>query len=137
MSAEPSLAFQTALRARLVASRDVTRLVPATAIRDAARPEVVPCILLGVAHVNPADRYEQFYDEVFADVHVWSTEGLSAVKAISHVIRGVIEQGAWIVEDHRVINARLASVRFLRDPDGVHSRAVLSIEATLQQTVTA
>lgn len=136
MSTEATLALQKALRSRLNASSALKAIIPAGNIGlDSRRPEAMPCVLIGPANINFADDYDQFYHELFCDVHVWAADaGLTTVKSTAEVIRQIVQAGSWVVEDHQAISVKLASARYLRDPDGVHSHAVLTIEAILQAT---
>lgn len=133
---EPTLAVQKALRARLIANAAVTALVPVANVGlDDRRPDAMPCILIGPANCTFMDRYEQFFDEAFCDLHVWTDEpGLSSVKEIAGAIRSALDAGVLNAEGFRVINSKIASARYLRDPDGVHAHGILSIEAILQAT---
>lgn len=133
-SVEPTLAIQKALRSRLIASPAVTALVPVGNVAlDARRPEAMPCIVIGPANVSFGDNFDQFFDEVFCDIHLWSNEsGISSLKPIAAAIRGAVESGQWIVEGHNAIRVTMANARYLRDPDGIHVHGVLSIEAILK-----
>lgn len=95
----------------------------------------MPCILIGPANCTFMDRYEQFFDEAFCDLHVWTDEpGLSSVKEIARAIRSALDAGVLYAEGFRVINSKIASARYLCDPDGIHAHGILSVEAILQAT---
>ena len=78
---EPSLALQTAIRARLIASPHVMELVDPPNIRDGdTRPEAFPSIILGNAQVETAGHYGSYRNvTVYLDLHIW-TETLEGAK---------------------------------------------------------
>lgn len=133
---EPSLALQKAIRGRLIADAGVTALVPATSIFDRhARPETFPCVILGDAQLawdpEPLDRDRV---TVFADLHVWQREGgMAGAKSIVGAIKQALDGGWWVLDQHSVADLHVPTVRFLRDPSGEHSHAVVTVEATLKQ----
>lgn len=135
---EPSLALQRALRARLITSPGVTSLVAVGAILDrSGRPEAFPCILIADAQAMYADRISSFHEKVFATLHVWSREeGLAGVKAIVGTIRDCLRYDRHDPLEVPGFDCRhllFASAQFMRDPDAIHSHAVVTVEATLMQ----
>jgi hypothetical protein len=131
---EPSLAFQTAIRARLIAGAGVTSLVPAASILSrSGRPEAFPCILISDGSVDCADNINDFYDLAFADLHVWTTEeGTEQVKTIVGAMRAALPVCAWTtVPGFTVPYVRPSTARFMRDPDNIHSHGILTLEATM------
>ena len=131
---DPSLALQTTIRNRLIADATVTALVPATSIFDrGSRPEKFPCIILGEGQTAFGDVFDAYYDQAFADLHIWTAESdFETVKAIAGAVRDALKTGPWLVVDHICTSLVLISARYLRDPDGVHSHAVVSVKAILQ-----
>jgi hypothetical protein len=131
---EPSLAIQKALRGRLTASAAVTALVPAEAIFDrSGRPERFPCIIIGEATSLYATPYESYHDGVTADLHVWAEEiGLTRAKEIAGAVRAAL-RGNWNVDGFRCAYATVTGARFMRDPGGQHSHAVISVSALVQE----
>lgn len=134
---EPSLAIQKALRSRFVGASAVTALVAASAIMDRnARPEVFPCILLGEAQTVTGSDLARRRVAVFLDLHVFATEtGLTTAKQIAGAIRDALKADWYAIDGWRVADLKIASTRFLRDPDGVHSHSVVTVEAELVETV--
>jgi hypothetical protein len=133
---EPSLAFQTAIRARLIAAPAVTSLVPAVNILSrSGRPEAFPCILISDGSVDCADNVNDFYDLAFADLHVWTAEeGTEQVKTIVGAMRSALPICAWAtVTGFSVPYVRPGTARFIRDPDNIHSHGILTLEATMQR----
>ena len=133
---EPSLALQLAIRARLVASSAVIALVPATSIRDAnGIPSVFPCILLGEGQTVPGGNIARTSHEVFADLHIWQKESsLAFSKSVAGAIRAALTDSRWNVPGLHVADLHVTSSRFLRDPGGQHSHAVLSLSAIVLET---
>lgn len=130
---EPSLDLQKAVRTRLVASSAVTSIIPATAIVDRnATPALDHSIVIGEAITGPDDGLARHRHHVVADLHVWRKEpGLAGSKQVVGAIREALNDGPLILDMHHVADLRIASTRFLRDPGGLHSHAVLSLEARL------
>lgn len=144
---EPTLALQTAIRARLVASAAVTELVHADAIFDRhARPEIGPavndaqwqlppsCIVIGEGHAVYADRYRTFYDRAVADLHIWREEpGLIGSKVIADAIRDALPCGPWLMPGFHAPYVAITGARFMRDPNKRHSHGVVTVEALLRK----
>ncbi|WP_051960704.1 DUF3168 domain-containing protein [Devosia riboflavina] len=70
---EPSLALQTATRARLLASPQVIEAVDPLDIRDGdTRPEAFPSIVFGNAQVEVAGHYNNYRNVTcYLDLHIW------------------------------------------------------------------
>lgn len=136
---EPSLALQTAIRARLIAHGGVTALVPADAILSrSSRPEVFPCILISDGRTDYADNYDDFYDRTFTDLHAWTQEeGSEQLKTILGPVRDALPACPWIIPGFIVPYVRLTTARIMRDPDNLHSHAILTVEATMQRKASA
>lgn len=132
-----SLALQTAVRGRLINDDLAGSLVKPEAIFDQhGLPPVFPSIVIGEGQTLHADDYEQFYDKAFLDLHIWTNEqSLTGAKAIADAVRRALRRGPWSIEDHRVIAVTVTGERFLRDPDGTHAHAIVSVEAILQELV--
>jgi hypothetical protein len=132
---EPSLALQTALRARLIASPAVTALVPAEHIFDGAtRPEAFPSIIIGDGQVVlEGDQHPAWRNvTVYCDLHVWALEaGLATVKAIAGAVWDAIgtslDVPGFLLSD----GVHVTGIRFVRDPDGKAGHAVVSVEALI------
>lgn len=134
---EPSLPLQAAIRARLVATSAVTALVPAASILDRnARPVPFPSIIIGEGLTVPDDGLARHRYEAFADLHIWATEaGLTVSKQIAGAVRQALSDGPLTVSGFHVADLRIASARFMRDPDTIHSHGVVSLEARLAELV--
>ena len=136
---EPSLALQTAIRSRLISHADLTALVPADSILSrSSRPEIFPCILISDGQTAYAGNYEDFYDTAFTDLHVWTREeGTEQVKTIVGAMRSALPTGAWPVSGFTVPNVKITSARFIRDPDNLHSHAIVTVEAIMRKASAA
>lgn len=130
---DPSLAIQVALRTRLVASSAVTSIVPATLIVDRnASPALDNGIVIGEGQTLPDEGIARNRHEVFADLHLWRREsGVVGSKQIAGAIRTALDDGPLTVSGFHVADLRIASTRFLRDPNGTHSHGVVSLVARL------
>lgn len=132
---EASLALQKAVRLRLVGSSLVTSLVSANSIVDKnARPEIFPCIIMGEGQAVISDGLARNRTHVYADLHLWATEpGLVQCKTIADAIRKALEDTIWSVEDHALADIYIASSRYLRDPDSIHSHGIVTLQAELMR----
>ena len=90
---EPSLALQTTIRARLIASPHVMELVDAKEIRDGdTRPDAFPSIILGNGQVEIAGHYSNYRNvTAFLDLHIWAKgDGLEGTKTIGGAVWNAI-----------------------------------------------
>lgn len=132
---EPSLALQTLVRSRLVASLDLFPLVPASGILDKSdRPEVFPCILIGEGQTLPGSLIDRSDFEAVLDLHLWTREpGLATVKTIAGTVRAALATGPWEIDGFHVADLRITSSRFMRDPAGPYGHAVITVEALMKE----
>lgn len=130
---EPSLLLQKAIRSRLVASPALTAVVPAVAIVDRnARPETFPCILIGESQTVPDEGLFRSRHVVYADLHIWQREdSLTGVKGIAGLIRDALTDGMWSVPGLHVADLYITQTRFLRDPGGLHSHGIITLQANV------
>jgi hypothetical protein len=136
MSAE--IALQKALRSRLIATSAVTTLVPAASILDRnQRPAPDPSIVIGEGQsTDEGDSLSRNRVSVFLDLHVWKKEpSLAGVKIIAASIRVAIRSRRLALETgFHCADAYVSSTRFLRDPDGETSHAVVTVTAKVEET---
>lgn len=132
---EPNLALQAAVRARLVASSALVALVPAANVRDAnGLPSVFPCILIGEGQTTPGGDIARKRHDAYLDLHIWAKEsGVVTSKQIAGAVRGALVDTRWAASGLHVADLHVTSSRFLRDPDGLHSHAVVSLSAIVQE----
>ncbi|MCJ8053891.1 DUF3168 domain-containing protein [Shinella curvata] len=133
----PELALQKAVRTRLIGTSAVTDLVPAGSILDRnQRPAPFPSIVIGEGQsVDEGNSIARTLIRVYLDLHIWkkepSTEG---VKAIAGAIRAAIKTPNFgVLEGFHFADCYVQSARFLRDPDGETSHAVVTINALVQE----
>ena len=139
MATDPSTAVERAIRARLVNSPAVIALVPINHILDRhARPAPDPAIILGEDQV--IDTHETIARDtvrVYSTLHVWKRElSFEGVKAITGAIRRAIGRVSRLDlgdAEFFCADCRVDSARYLRDPDGETSHAVLVLNSLVQQ----
>lgn len=133
----PEIALQMAVRARLVGTTAVTNLVPTAAILDRnERPNPSPSIIMGEGQsVDEGDSLNRNLTRVYMDMHVWQKEPSTAgVKAIAGAIRSAIRNARLAPgAGFHIADCYIQNTRFLRDPDGETSHAVVTINALVQE----
>lgn len=131
------LAVQKALRARLVATSAVTELVPANAILDRnQRPAPSPSIILGeVQMLDEGTSMARAHTRVYHTLHVWKKEpSLEGVKTVAGAIRTAIHAGRLeLGAGFHAADAKVSSIRTLRDPDGETSHAVVTVDVLVAE----
>jgi hypothetical protein len=129
----PELALQKAIRSRLVATAAVTVLVPTASILDRnERPAPSPSIIIGEGQaINDGDSISRSLTRVYLDLHVWQKETSTVgAKTITGAIRAALKYGSWPeVDGFHIADCYTQSARFMRDPDGETSHAVVTISA--------
>lgn len=126
MSADPGEALQRALYAFLVAldteaAGRVFDTVPAAA--------AFPYISLGPCQVIPIDNDCGERSECYPQIDVWSREvGFPQVKRIAGAIRVALDAGGLAIAGHTVDLIQVRSIDYLRDPDGLTSRARILVD---------
>ncbi|WP_406736979.1 DUF3168 domain-containing protein [Thioclava sp. GXIMD4215] len=134
MSAD--LEFQKAIRARMIASADVLALVPAASIIDRnQRPNPVPSIILGETQEVDEGGINRSRTRIYHTLHIWQKEpSLAGAKAIAQAVRMAFRGPRLSMPaPYTCGDLLLASVRFLRDPDGEHSHGVMVIEGLISE----
>lgn len=139
----PALALQKAIRLRLINTAAVTALVPAANILDRnERParadgtEAMWIILGEDQEVDEDFTLKRDYIRVYSTLHIWKTEPSTAgVKAIAGAVRKAIGRVRRLDigdPDFVCADCRVDGVRYLRDPGGEMSHAVLTINSLVQ-----
>lgn len=132
---EPTWALQKLIHSRLISAPAVTALVDTSRIVDSnQRPGSEPLIIIGSGNAVYEDRYDRFHDQCYADLHVWTQEeGFETSKAIVGAIRSALRERPWETEGFTCHGLSIGMVRFLRDPNGTHTHAVIGIDAVVQE----
>lgn len=135
MSAE--LALQKAIRNRLTVGADIIALVPAANILDRnERPNPRPSIVIGEGQsVDEGDSIARTLTRVYLDLHVWVEEPSTEIsKRIAGAIRSAVHSGKLsMIENFHFADCRVRGSRFMRDPDGKTSHAIVTIDALVQE----
>ena len=99
------------------------------------RPERFPCILLGEEQETNADLFlDGDESRAFVTLHVWGRDGsLVGVQKITHAIRKALKHGLLSLEVGVCLDLRFESARFLRDPDGETSHAIVTFESLISE----
>lgn len=128
------LEVQKAIRARLTT---YAVGVPAAQIIDAnQRPSKLPAILLGDSQaVDEGSSLRRAHPRVYHSLHVWQREpSLEGAKTIAGAIRSAIHSARLtLAPGLHCADARVSSMRFLRDPDGEHSHGVVVVEVLVSE----
>ncbi|WOI55127.1 DUF3168 domain-containing protein [Palleronia sp. LCG004] len=132
------LAVQIALRARLVASPDVTVDVPPDAILDRnARPAPTPGIVMGEAQVIDVSEIDLDHrrSRVTHTLHIWQrSQSREGVKRIMGAMRAAILPGRLdLGPELHAVQTRVTQMRALSDPDGETAHGVLTVEILVEE----
>ncbi|MFJ1308589.1 DUF3168 domain-containing protein [Agrobacterium sp. P15N1-A] len=135
MSAE--LALQKAIRDRLISQPVVTDNVPVGHILDRnERPNPRPSIVIGEGQsVDEGESIARTLTRVYMDLHVWVEEpSTETSKRIAGAIRKAVNGPRFQpVDGFHFADCRVRGSRFLRDPDGKTSHAIVTIDALVQE----
>ncbi|MDR6101020.1 hypothetical protein QE369_001198 [Agrobacterium larrymoorei] len=129
-------AIQIALRARFIATPDITQHVPADFIVDrSSLPPLDPSIVLGEAQiVDEGDSVKRDRVRVYSTVHIWKREeSLMTVRQVGWGIRSALRRGPLdLGPGFQCADCFVSSQRNLRDPDGMTAHAVVTIETLVK-----
>jgi hypothetical protein len=134
---EPSLAFQTAVRAALLAAVAVTNLVPANCIRAGSTvPDRMPSIILTGGQTEFLGRAagQQFVARVYLDLHIWAMEdGADTAKAIGFAAFNALKS-APVSADYKTDSYEPPVIRWLRDPQPelAFTHGIMTLEAVIR-----
>ncbi|CDM56285.1 MULTISPECIES: DUF3168 domain-containing protein [Rhizobium] len=132
--ASPSLELQGAIAARLKASAGLTPLVGSRIYDAVPADKVFPYVTIGEGDEtsDDADCVDGF--EISLDIDVWSrATGYPEAKRISDEIRKALKSPDLTLPINALVFFRHRQTRFLRDPDGLTSHAVMTFEAFAEQ----
>lgn len=133
---EPSLEVQKLIRLRLVATSALTALVPASSIVDRSGiPSTFPSILVGEGQTVAEEGLSRRRHVTYFDIHVWAKEtGLVTVKQIAGTIRDALFDSIWTIPGLHVADFCVTGSRFIRNPNGWHSHAIIGLQAFVVET---
>ncbi|UJW85763.1 DUF3168 domain-containing protein [Devosia sp. SL43] len=128
---EPSLALQTAIRGRLIASPHVMELVEPPNIRDGdTRPGAFPSVILGDAQVEVAGHYGSYRNStVYLDLHIWG-ETLEAAKIVGGAISKALFEALAVPGFDLTNGLRTDRSIYMTDPSG-SGHGVVSLRALM------
>ena len=138
---DPSLAFQTTLRASLVASLAVLEHVRPDNIRaGATRPERTPAIILSDARIEflGCASGSQRLARVTLNAHIWATEdGADTARQIGAAVYSALEFGPRDTTEISVDEWAHPSLVWLRDPqpERAFTHGVMAFEAVVRWRV--
>lgn len=138
---DPALAFQTAVRAALVASPEVLALMPADHIRaGSTRPDKLPSVILADAQTEflGCASGSQRLARVFLTLHVWAQEdGADTARQIGAAVYQVLEFGPADAAGITLDEWQRPRVVWLRDPKPELSltHGVMTLEAVVRWRV--
>lgn len=138
---DPALAFQTAIRAALVASTDVSALLPVDYIRaGASRPDKLPSIILADAQTEflGCAAGSQRLARVYLILHVWAQEdGADTARQIGTAVYQALQFGPADNADISLDEWQQPRVVWLRDPKPELSltHGVMTLEAVVRWRV--
>ncbi|WP_417724204.1 tail completion protein gp17 [Salipiger sp.] len=120
MTTDPSLSFQTALRAALIADPAVTALLPAAHVRaGSTRPDKLPTIILAnpqTIHLGRASG--GFYvTSVAVDLHIWALDDGADMARQIGVAAALALWDAPHAEGIAVDDYMRPGFSYMRDPD--------------------
>lgn len=132
--ASPSLELQGAIVARLKAWAGLAATVGGRVHDSVPTAPVFPYITVGEGDEtsDDADCIDGF--EISLDIDVWSrAKGFPEAKGISDEIRKALKSADLELPTNALVEFRHRQTRFLRDPDGLTSHAVLTFEGFAEQ----
>lgn len=135
---EPTLALQTAIRSKLLASPAVMARVPESNIRaGSTRPDKTPAILLGngQTRLHGHDYAAQRTAWVFLDIHIWTlNEGEQGAKELAFAVIQALDADL-VLEGADCDHFRITEAIYPRDPDPAYGHGIVSVEALIRWTL--
>lgn len=132
--ASPSLELQGAIVARLKASAGLTALIGGRVYDAVPSNALFPYVTVGEGDEtsDDADCIDGF--EISLDIDVWSRAvGFPEAKRISDEVRKALKSPDLTIPTNALVDFRHRQTRFLRDPDGLTSHAVMTFEGFAEQ----
>lgn len=133
---EATLSAQKFLRDLFIARTELTALVPTTSIFDKNDlPSIFPCVIIGEGTFTADDAGCISAGECHMVLHVWTTEpGTENCKLIVGEIRRAVRDQSGVVYGF-AIDSYFQDVIYMRDPDGKHTHAAVTIMCQAEDTL--
>ncbi len=138
---EPTLALQTAIRARLIGQPEVMSQLeddPARIRSGSTRPDKTPVIIMsdGNTALHGHDYTSQRTAWVHLDLHIWTLDaGQDAAKQIAGLVTGALDKRNIVIDGGYCDHFKVTASRFPRDPDPAYGHGFLSVEALVRWIV--
>ena len=132
--ASPSLELQGAIVARLKAWAGLSATVNGRVYDAVPAGAAFPYITVGEGDEtsDDADCIDGF--EISLDIDIWSRAiGYPEAKRISDEVRKALKSADLALPTNALVDFRHRQTRFLRDPDGLTSHAVMTFEGFAEQ----
>ncbi|WP_375763079.1 DUF3168 domain-containing protein [Bradyrhizobium sp. Pha-3] len=133
---DPSFELQVVIRGRLLARPDLMAMISADNVMDlTGRPERLPSVIIGEGQTL----YQRFTATVHTTLHVWFQEpGLDQAKTAAGLIVDALRvdaqrDGSLTLDHFTVLDMRVSDTRFLRDPHGSFSHALINVAAIVKE----
>lgn len=132
----PANELQAAIYGILQADADLTAIVGDRIFdRVPKAGDVPPYVTFG-----PADEVNNDADCIDAADHalqidVWSEKqgGFKEAKEIAFLIKRAVHEVEFDLPTHALVEMRVTIIRYVRDQDGLSSRAIISVEAMVEE----
>lgn len=132
--ASPSLELQVAIVSRLKATPAVTAVIGDRVFDNVPEDADFPYVTVGDGDETSDDVDCINGFEISLDIDVWSRDvGFPEAKTISDAIRRALTSPDITIPTNALVYFRHRQTRFLRDPDGLTSHAVMTFEAFAEQ----
>lgn len=128
-----SLELQGAIVARLKSVSGVTALIGQRTYDAAPDPVTFPYVSLGPSDELSDNAECKQADEVTMQIDVWSrATGFPEVRRIAAAVRAALHEFEASLTDNAFVLIEHRQTRFLRDPDGLTSRAAMEFRAIIE-----
>ena len=130
----PSLELQGAIVSRLKATAAVTALVGSRIYDRVPAGTTYPYVTVGDGDETTDDTECVNGFDISLDIDVWSDDpGFPQAKRISDAVRRALLDPELTLATNALVYFEHRQTRFLREPDGLTSHAVLTFEAFVEQ----
>lgn len=97
--------------------------------------DIAPYVTFGPADVQSDDAECIEAGDHFLQIDVWSEKqgGFKECKEITHLIKRVLHKAEIDLPTHALVEMRVTNKRHLRDPDGITSHGIVTVEAMVEE----